>query len=101
MGEPFFSRPGMMTGFAAVFQHHGDEVRRLTDPNGAVVFSSWMRRDEHQPEGGTNLRVGDTRATPETWNRFFDAFGRTQPVLSERIYGPDDRRTLNAFVLEP
>jgi hypothetical protein len=99
LGESFFYRPEVMGAFSRVLQHHRDELERLVDPRGVAVFSSWMREDEHQPERGL-LRVGDTRATPQTWGAVFEGWGRTEQVVKEQIYGPDKRPTLNAFVLE-
>jgi hypothetical protein len=103
VGEPFFYDSRVMQGFANVFQHHSDELQRLLSPDGVAVFGSWMRPDEKQPDDGTPrlLRVGDTRATPETWSRFFASWGVTHEVCKEMPHQPVNQSVMNVFVLEP
>jgi SAM-dependent methyltransferase len=101
LGESFFYSPEAMGGFEKLFLHHRDELQRLLSDDGVAVFSSWMRQDEHNPDPSRPLlRVGDSRATPRTWEAFFDGWSGKTEVLREQIYGPDKKPTLNVFVLD-
>lgn len=104
LGEGFFYRPEVMSSFAHVFHHHSKELRRLLAGDGVAVFSSWMRPDEqqaeHAPGAAPLLRVGDTRASQETWSGFFAPWSRTTPLIAEKVHGPETKPVLNLFVME-
>lgn len=105
-GEPFFYETDVMNTFQEVFYHHREELLRLTNSKGLVLFSCWMRPDDHQatkaPEALKSIalvRVGDDRMPLETWKGFFKPFN----IVADRIepgIGPNPKSVLNLFLLE-